>query len=133
VNELFAGQRHWDAVLYRIGSGDRGWLLLAQRMKPGADAAASEELRSSIATALLHQPANALRILTLTEVGSGWPVRPVCAAPFPSPGKAWLIRYKAMAIKAVTAVGARDLRDRRNACLRTLRGIDLSKPAEAYD
>lgn len=117
----------------RIGSGDRNWLLLARRMMQGADGAAAEELTSSLGDALLYRPADVLRLLPYNGLPLTWTVSDICRVPFPAPGKAWLIKYRAKAIKAVASVHGTALKDKRTECLRTLRAIDLSKPADAYE
>ena len=133
VNSLYEKPDRWGAVLNQIELGDRNWLLLARKMMAGADGAASEELRSSLATALVRRPSNVLRLLPYNSGALSWTVRNICDAPFPTPGKVWLRRYRARALRAVETVHDSELRNRQAECLLTLRRIDLSKPAGAYE
>jgi hypothetical protein len=125
--------RSWSLILSRIASGRRDWLGLAQALKPVADGAAAEELTTVVAEALVKNPAGVLSLLSSSGGRSTWRVRTVCDAPIPTPGKTWLRRYKAEAIRAVSTVRAPDLADQKQLCLRALGGIDLSKPEAAYD
>jgi hypothetical protein len=131
--DRFFDSPHWGVVLQHIETGNSEWLLVARAMKPGVDAGSSEELRIGIATALARAPANVLPVLSNKDSRSTWSIGSVCSAPFISPGKTWLIRYKARAIKAVAGVRDPALRDKRAICVQTLRKIDLSKPAGFYE
>jgi len=94
-----------------------------------ADGAFAEEIHSDLATALLARPANVLSLMQTNRSVTST----VCSAPFPSPGKRWLIRYKSRAIRSVESVRKPSLSRFRDHCLRALRSVDLSQPAELYE
>jgi hypothetical protein len=133
TEELWRDSPRWDMFLSRIDSGQREWLRVAQAIKPAADGAVAEQLLTSIAEALIENPPDVLRLLSPEGGVSTWRITTVCGGPIPAPGKAWLTTYKAKALQAVATVREPDLIEKKRQCLRALHGIDLSKPADAYD
>jgi hypothetical protein len=133
IEDLYDDAPHWDFVISQINSGQAEWLALAQAMMPAADGAASEELEASLAVALTTKPSNVLRLFLRRGETPHWAIQNVCDAPIPTPGKKWLIAYKAKAIKSVNSVREPDLRDLKARCLTALHGIDLSRPPSDYE
>jgi hypothetical protein len=129
---LYDNSGRWSYVSNKIATGEQNWLQVAKLLIPNADGAFAEELRSDLALALLVRPTNVLRLVQ-TSRSSGVTPTDVCGAPFPSPGKVWLSRYKTRAITSVRRVREAGLSKLRDDCLSALRGIDLSRPAEAYE
>ena len=132
VGSAFEDPRHWGFITSRIETGRGEWLALAKAMIPAADGASAEELQSSLATALVAKPSNVLRLLQSLGGKPPW-VESVCDAPFHSPGKTWLIKYKAKALMAVQSVREPQLARQKARCLRALRLRNTSMPPEFYE
>ena len=132
VSSLYDDQVRYDRVLQAIGTGEPAWLKLAQGMKPAAENAVAEDLNSALAQALVQRPENVLPLLSDGKASNRWPIRVVCSAPFPAPGKAWLVRYRKAALKAVATAEGSDLKDVQGKCRQALLAIDLSKPEDEY-
>jgi len=130
ASALYDDDHKWSFVSSKIATGEQDWLQVAKLLVPIADGALAEDLRSNLASALLVRPANILKLLKTTPT-----LKPadVCNAPFPSPGKTWLTRYRARAIKSVGAVREPSLRRLRDDCLKVLRRVDLTLPPEDYE
>jgi hypothetical protein len=130
ASNLYDDPSKWSYVSKKIATGEQDWMQVTKLLIPRADGAFAEELRSNLASALLVRPTNVLRLMQTTR--SVTPTD-VCGAPFPSPGKAWLSRYKRRAITSVSSVHEAGLRKLRDDCLKALRSIDLSRPADTYE
>jgi hypothetical protein len=133
AQDLYNNSDKWSYVSMRIATGRHEWLQVAKALSPYVDGAFSEELSTDLASALLERPASVLTLLKETNGSAGLTAFNVCDAPFPTPGKKWLSRYKARAIKTVGSVRETGLRKLRDDCLKALHSIDLSQPANAYE
>jgi len=133
AQDLYDDDEKWLFVSKKIESGRQDWLRVAKALMPYTDGAFSEELSQALASALLQKPANVLSLLKQPDLPAMFRVVTVCDAPFPSPGKAWLRQYQVQAIASVERVRDIELRTIRDDCLGTLRTVDLSRPAEAYE
>ena len=120
-------------VLSGIETGEGQWLRLAQKMKPAADGAIAEDLQTSIAKALTVNAPSVLTILSENGGSSTWRIGVICSGPIPAPGKAWLKKYKAAALRSVTSVRDPKLVAQQAECLRALKRIDLSGPDDEYE
>ena len=130
---LYGSQTKWRPVSRAIETGQGDWLQVAVLLNGYADGSFSEELNTAMALALLNHPANVLRAIRTAEGPGAFSIGRVCAAPIPTPGKAWLKRYKAQAIRALRGVSSIQLRPLRDGCLKTLHGVDTTLPSNAYD
>jgi hypothetical protein len=140
ASTLYDDSARWSYISTKIATGEQDWLEVARLLVPRADGALAEELRSDLALALLVHPANVLRLGQVSGTGSAGFHRSIrlgpadfCNAPFPSPGKTWLTRYKRRALRSVRRVHEARLTKVRDECLRVLRSVDLSRPPDAYD
>ena len=92
--DLWEHAAEFDKVLSGVESADPAWLRIAVELRQFSDAAASEDLDSSVALALPKAPE---RVLAL--VGHGFDLEFICTSPFiePEPGVAEAYERKALA------------------------------------
>jgi len=103
--ELWEHGAEFDKVLSGVESADSAWLRIAVELRQVSDAAASEDLDSSVALALPKAPE---RVLAL--VGHGFDLEFICTSPFiePEPGVAEAYERKVLA--SLATVRAPDLK-----------------------
>jgi hypothetical protein len=115
VSALF-DQNRWDYVAGRIGEGEAGWVALAPKLAPGADAGTAEDLPIELAFAL---PLNPAAVLAAVHTGA-FDVSDVCGAPFIEDTVKDIPGYLRRATAAVTKVADPSLAATRAACLQAL-------------
>lgn len=121
VAALLAGDEDkWYRVIERISGGNPDWLALVPLLAPGADGHASESLHIAVSSALRH---NAAGVLALISQGAAHPS--VCAFGAIEPSQAEVTNYYAAAIPAVEAVSDASLSSVRRTCLESLRHYAL--------
>lgn len=76
VSELYADHKAWHSVLQKIASGDESWLRVANALRAGTDAGASEMLTLAVGEALEHNPNNVFRIAS-----KAFRVSAICGGP----------------------------------------------------
>jgi hypothetical protein len=111
--------REWNSALGQIDSGEEQWLVVAHAMAPGTDGDSAEELGSSLAHALLANPAGTLRMFA-PHRGTDLLMGVACFSPLQSADDAELARFKAAATKAVAAVDDPELAQVKALCLKQL-------------
>ena len=131
-HELYGQTKKWNFVSRQIASGGKAWLKVAVLLARHADGAFAEELSTDFALALLKNPREVLQLAKAPSAPQQVNLRIVCSAPIPTPGKAWLRGYVRRTIVAVEAIHDSRLKNAKTQCLRVLRSVDLSRPAEEY-
>jgi hypothetical protein len=76
VWELYDDDKTWLSVLQKIASGDESWLRVANALRAGTDAGASEMLTLAVGEALEHNPKNVFRIAS-----EAFGVSDICGGP----------------------------------------------------
>ena len=104
--------KQWNWVMNRIELGSAEWLEVADKLRPGTDAGASEDLEMVVARALVHNPN---RVLKMT--GETWKLERVCGDYEIEEPAAKARRRKADVRLALNRVVAPDLQEKRKACL----------------
>jgi len=120
VDELVKSGAWEKVVVPEISSGATKWVMLASALSVGTDAGTSEQLGQSLIYALPRSPAAVLSVLDLT--GQSPPRSPatVCSASFYEGDPTDPVKYKIMALKAVSHVADPALRAAKTACLSRL-------------
>ncbi len=94
----------WDQVLGQIETGEKTWLQVGLALRPGADAGSAESLSVSMATALLSNPEDVLR-LAVPAFGE----KTICSVPLIEPSPEQEEAYTAKARAALARVSSPDL------------------------
>ncbi len=111
-------QAEWHRVVRRIDLGSPEWLGIAGKLLKGSDAGTSEDLRISLAVALTHNPEGVLRM-----AGSDLPLEQVCTVPFIEPSKHVVANHKLRVKAALRRVTAKDLTEKKAACLKSIERV----------
>jgi hypothetical protein len=102
VRRLDSGDgRRWGAVLRHVQGGQAPWLAAAIRLKPGTDGATAEGLSAAVATALLSNPGNVLRLMS-----PAYGVQRICIVPMIEPAPEAVATYRAKAAIALATVSS---------------------------
>lgn len=124
VAQLFDSDAHEMALANGIGTGESEWLRVAQRLRPGSDAASGEILCTAVQEALPKNPAG---VLSLVHQGA-FSVENACAMygfgqiedERPVPVLLGLVDVR---VRAVESVRSAELALEREACLGALRKL----------
>ncbi len=78
IEQLWLEEVQWDGVIARIASGNRDWLEVARRLRPGADAetGAPEALDLAVFRALMRAPVQVLQMLHEGQ----YPLAQICSS-----------------------------------------------------
>lgn len=106
-------EKQWNWVMDRIEAGTNQWLEVADKLRPGTDAGASEDLEMVVARALIHNPNHVLKM-----TGETWKLERVCGdyeieEPAPKARK-----RKADVRLAMRRVTSPELQEKKTACLK---------------
>ena len=119
--EVYEDDQRWRTVLEGIASGSRGWLRVAERLKPSARNQA-EELTLAVARALESQPSHVLSLL-----GDVFDADDVCSLntleESLGPAYAGALRTVEKRERAVAKVADPEVRQQRDECLAFLREL----------
>jgi hypothetical protein len=78
AKQLSADQSKWDKILRNVAGGEKAWLEVAVKLRPGTDAGASEMLNLAMGEALDNSPKLVLEII---KKGNIFTATFVCSAP----------------------------------------------------
>lgn len=105
--------KEWSWVMDRIEAGSAEWLHVADKLRLGTDAGASEDLEMVVARALIHNPTGVLRM-----TGETWKLERVCGDYEIEEPAAKARKRKADVRLAMRRVVAPDLQEKKTACLK---------------
>ena len=106
--------KEWNWVMDRIEGGSAEWLEVADKLSPGTDGGASEDLEMVVARALVHNPNGVLKM-----TGETWKLERVCGDYEIEEPAAKARKRKADVRLAMKRVVAPDLQEKRKECLMT--------------
>ena len=119
VQQLTAGNAaKWHQVIDKIDTGESAWLDVAGKLLKVTDAGGTEDLRVSLAVALTHNPEGVLRM-----TGPDLALEQVCTVPFIEPSKKAVTAHKAKVQAAMKRVTAKELQEKKVACLKAIDAI----------
>jgi hypothetical protein len=114
VDRLYRDHQ-WEALLARVDRGSHEWLVVAEKVYPGTDAATREGLNISLALAL---PRNAGDVLAMLGTDAGLPrFEDICSVPFVEPDEQTVARHRAQVRAALGRVISKALSESRGRCL----------------
>ncbi|WP_342754500.1 hypothetical protein AAGQ96_21305 [Pantoea sp. MBD-2R] len=103
ISDLYASnEKEWQYVTAEIGKGSSEWLTVAGLLVPGSDADSAETLSEAVGTAIPHNPAGVLNIIT--ERYYPLSLKQVCGLPFYRLTELQLNQYIVDAIRALYKV-----------------------------
>jgi hypothetical protein len=119
LGELWRDEPLFDALCARIATGDPQWLLVADRLRPVSDAAASFSLDFSVALALPSAPIQVLQLLD-----SSFSLPGICIVPaHENTPERVVAERRARALSALSGVSVPNLRPRAEECAARIRAV----------
>lgn len=104
--------KQWNWVVNRIDLGSAEWLDVADKLRSGTDAGATEDLEMAVSRALVHNPNHVLKM-----TGGVWKLERVCGDYEIEEPEAKARKRKADVKLAMGRVVAPALQDKKKACL----------------